>query len=165
MHIEQDYVMRMIHQLIEVLLGDIFKGKEKVLEENKIKRPILSNCIKAFLVGGSICLIGQVLLYLFEEKMGIKKTEASTLMYIVVVGVTAIMTGLGIFDKIGQFSGAGTLIPITGFSNSMTSSALESKSEGIVLGIMTNMFKLAGAVIAAGVVSGFIFGLIIFLIR
>lgn len=97
--------------------------------------------------------------------MGIKKTEASTLMYIVVVGVTAIMTGLGIFDKIGQFSGAGTLIPITGFSNSMTSSALESKSEGIVLGIMTNMFKLAGAVIAAGVVSGFIFGLIIFLIR
>lgn len=120
---------------------------------------------KGLLVGGSICLIGQVLLYLFEEKMGIKKTEASTLMYIVVVGVTAIMTGLGIFDKIGQFSGAGTLIPITGFSNSMTSSALESKSEGIVLGIMTNMFKLAGAVIAAGVVSGFIFGLIIFLIR
>lgn len=141
------------------------KVYEKVLEENKIKRPILSNCIKAFLVGGSICLIGQVLLYLFEEKMGIKNTEASTLMYIVVVGVTAIMTGLGIFDKIGQFSGAGTLIPITGFSNSMTSSALESKSEGIVLGIMTNMFKLAGAVIAAGVVSGFIFGLIIFLIR
>ena len=141
------------------------KVYEKVLVENKIKRPILSNCIKAFLVGGSICLIGQVLLYLFEEKMGIKKTEASTLMYIVVVGVTAIMTGLGIFDKIGQFSGAGTLIPITGFSNSMTSSALESKSEGIVLGIMTNMFKLAGAVIAAGVVSGFIFGLIIFLIR
>lgn len=141
------------------------KVYEKVLEKNKIKRPILSNCIKAFLVGGSICLIGQVLLYLFEEKMGIKKTEASTLMYIVVVGVTAIMTGLGIFDKIGQFSGAGTLIPITGFSNSMTSSALESKSEGIVLGIMTNMFKLAGAVIAAGVVSGFIFGLIIFLIR
>ena len=141
------------------------KVYEKVLEENKIKRPSLSNCIKAFLVGGSICLIGQVLLYLFEEKMGIKKTEASTLMYIVVVGVTAIMTGLGIFDKIGQFSGAGTLIPITGFSNSMTSSALESKSEGIVLGIMTNMFKLAGAVIAAGVVSGFIFGLIIFLIR
>ena len=141
------------------------KVYEKVLEEHKIKRPILSNCIKAFLVGGSICLIGQVLLYLFEEKMGIKKTEASTLMYIVVVGVTAIMTGLGIFDKIGQFSGAGTLIPITGFSNSMTSSALESKSEGIVLGIMTNMFKLAGAVIAAGVVSGFIFGLIIFLIR
>ena len=141
------------------------KVYEKVLEENKIKRSILSNCIKAFLVGGSICLIGQGLLYLFEEKMGIKKTEASTLMYIVVVGVTAIMTGLGIFDKIGQFSGAGTLIPITGFSNSMTSSALESKSEGIVLGIMTNMFKLAGAVIAAGVVSGFIFGLIIFLIR
>ena len=141
------------------------KVYEKVLEENKIKRPILSNCIKAFLVGGSICLIGQVLLYLLEEKMGIKKTEASTLMYIVVVGVTAIMTGLGIFDKIGQFSGAGTLIPITGFSNSMTSSALESKSEGIVLGIMTNMFKLAGAVIAARVVSGFIFGLIIFLIR
>ena len=104
-------------------------------------------------------------MYLFKDKVGLPKDQANSLMYIVVVGVTSILTGFGIFDKIGQFSGAGTLIPITGFSNSMTSAALESKSEGIVLGIMTNMFKLAGAVIAAGVVSAFISGLIIYLVR
>lgn len=141
---------------------NVFK---KVLDNNKVKRPIFLNALKAFLVGGTICLIAQGLLYLFKDLLGLPKDQSNSLMYIVVVGVTSILTGLGIFDRVGQFSGAGTLIPITGFSNSMTSSALESKSEGIVLGIMSNMFKLAGAVIAAGVVSAFICGLIIFLIR
>ena len=87
------------------------------------------------------------------------------MMYIVIISVTAILTGLGIFDKIGQKSGAGTLVPITGFANSMTSAALESKSEGIVLGILSNMFKLAGAVIVSGVVSAIFFGTIIYLFR
>ncbi len=138
---------------------------QKVLNENKVKRPVFLNAVKAFITGGVICFIAQVILYLFKDKVGLPKDQANSLMYIVVVGVTSILTGFGIFDKIGQFSGAGTLIPITGFSNSMTSAALESKSEGIVLGIMTNMFKLAGAVIAAGVVSAFISGLIIYLVR
>ena len=140
----------------------IFK---KVLDEKKIKRPILLNAVKAFLVGGTICLIAQGILWLFKDIIGIEKDKSTSLMYIVIVGVTAIFTGLGIFDRIGQFSGAGTIIPITGFSNSMTSVALESKSEGIILGIMSNMFKLAGAVIVAGVVSAFIIGTIIFLFR
>ena len=108
---------------------------QKVLNENKVKRPVFLNAIKAFITGGVICFIAQVILYLFKDKVGLPKDQA------------------------------GTLIPITGFSNSMTSAALESKSEGIVLGIMTNMFKLAGAVIAAGVVSAFISGLIIYLVR
>ncbi len=138
---------------------------KKVLDNNKVKRPIFFNALKAFLVGGTICLIAQGLLYLFKDVIGLEKDASSSIMYIIVVGVTSILTGFGIFDKIGQFSGAGTLIPITGFSNSMTSSALESKSEGIILGIMSNMFKLAGAVIAAGVVSAFICGTIIYLIR
>lgn len=137
----------------------------KVLENNKIKRPILKNAIKAFIVGGLICLIGELILYLFKDVIELKEDDSKTLMYIVVVGVSAILTGIGVFDKIGQFSGAGTVIPITGFSNSMTSSALESKSEGIILGIMTNMFKLAGAVIVAGVVSAFIFSTIIYFFR
>lgn len=137
----------------------------KVLEENKVKRPILKNAIKAFITGGLICLIGQGLLFLFQDLIGIDEKESRSLMYIVVVGVASILTGFGIFDKIGQFSGAGTVIPITGFSNSMTSAALESKSEGIVLGIMSNMFKLAGAVIVAGVVSAFICATIIFFFR
>ena len=85
-------------------------------------------------------------------------------MSITIVFITSILTGLGIFDKIGQFSGAGTIVPITGFANSMTSSAIESKSEGLIMGIMMNMFKLAGAVIVAGVCSAFISGLLIYII-
>ena len=137
----------------------------KVLENNKIKRPILKNAIKAFIIGGLICLFGQFIIYIFKDLCKIEKKESGILMYIVVIGITAILTGCGLFDKLGQFAGAGTLVPITGFSNSMTSAALESKSEGIVLGIMTNMFKLAGAVIATGVVSAVIFGLVFYLLR
>ena len=86
-------------------------------------------------------------------------------MALVLVSIAAILTGFGIFDKIGEVAGAGTIIPITGFANSLTSSALESKSEGIITGILTNMFKLAGAIIVTGIVSSFIVGTIIFLIR
>ena len=85
-------------------------------------------------------------------------------MSLIVVAITSILTAFGLFDKIGQRAGAGTYIPITGFANSMTSSAIEGKSEGIILGIMSNMFKLAGAVIVAGVVSAFISSSLIYLI-
>ena len=87
------------------------------------------------------------------------------MMSMTIVFITSILTGIGIFDKIGQVAGAGTFIPITGFANSMTSSSLEGKSEGLVLGIMSNIFKLAGAVIVAGVVSAFISGTAIYIIR
>lgn len=138
---------------------------EKVLNENKVKRPVFINAIKAFIVGGIVCVIAQLFLWLFEDIMNLTEDIAKSLMYVCIVGIASVLTGLGIFDYIGQFSGAGTIIPITGFSNSMTSSALESKSEGIVQGIMVNMFKLAGAVIVAGVVSAFVFGTIIYLFR
>lgn len=138
---------------------------KKVLNENEIKRPIFLNTIKAFLVGGTICLIAEIFLWLFLNVFNFDEDISKSLMYIVVIGIAAFLTGIGVFDFIGQFAGAGTLIPITGFSNSMTSSAIESKSEGIVLGMLVNMFKLAGAVIAAGVISAFIFGTIIYLFR
>lgn len=135
----------------------------KVLENNKIKRPIVKNAIKAFLIGGCICFIGEILLNLFY-KMNILEEQAKILMSISLVLVTSILTGIGIFDKIGENAGAGTIIPITGFANSMTSSALESKSEGIILGILTNIFKLAGAVVATGIISAFLFGTIYYLL-
>ncbi len=138
---------------------------KKVIEENPIKRPILKNAIKAFIVGGIIGIIAEGLIDLFTKVMEIEENVAGSLMSMTIVAVTSLLTGLGIFDKIGQFSGAGSYIPITGFANSMTSSALEGKSEGVILGIMSNMFKLAGAVIVAGVVSAFVSGTIIYLIR
>ncbi len=140
---------------------EIFK---KVLEKDKIKRPVVKNAIKAFLVGAIIAVIAQGLIDLFMKVFKLKQATSISMMSITLVFIAAVLTGLGVYDKIGQFAGAGSIIPITGFSNSMTSAALESKSEGIVLGIMTNMFKLAGAVIVAGIVSAFVFGSIIYLV-
>lgn len=140
----------------------IFK---KALDKNKVKRPIVKNTVKAFFIGGLISLIGQGFLDLYVKVFKIEKDISTSLMSITLVFIASLLTGIGIFDKIGQFAGAGTFIPITGFSNSLTSAALESKSEGLVLGIMSNMFKLAGAVIVAGAVSAFIAGSIVYLGR
>ena len=138
---------------------------KKALDKNKVKRPIFKNTIKAFLVGGLISVIAQGLLDLYKIAFDLKDTYANSLMSITLVFVASLLTGVGVYDRIGQFSGAGTIIPITGFSNSMTSAALESKSEGLVLGVMNNMFKLAGAIIVAGVVSAFVAGNIIYIVR
>lgn len=137
---------------------------KNALSKNKIKRPVLKNSIKAFVVGGLIAIIAQGLLDLYMRVFELDKSTSTSMMSITLVFIASILTGIGVYDKIGQLSGAGTIIPITGFSNSMTSAALESKSEGIILGIMTNMFKLAGAVIVAGVVSSFVFGTLIYLV-
>jgi len=137
---------------------------KNALDKNKIKRPVLKNSIKAFVVGGLIAIIAQGLLDLYMRVFELDKSTSTSMMSITLVFIASILTGIGVYDKIGQLSGAGTIIPITGFSNSMTSAALESKSEGVILGIMTNMFKLAGAVIVAGVVSLFVFGTLIYLV-
>lgn len=137
---------------------------KEVMNKNQPKRNILLNSLKAFLVGGLISVIGQGLLELYQNVFKLENKVSTSLMSITIVFITSILTGLGIFDKIGQFSGAGTIVPITGFANSMTSSAIESKSEGLIMGIMMNMFKLAGAVIVAGVCSAFISSLVIYII-
>lgn len=134
------------------------------IDNNQPKRSIVKNSLKAFLVGGLISCIAEGLLEIYNKLLNIEEKTASSLVSITIVFITSVLTGFGIFDKIGQFAGAGTIVPITGFANSMTSSAIESKSEGLILGIMTNMFKLAGAVIVAGVVSAFLSGLIIYII-
>lgn len=137
----------------------------KILDSEEVKRPILKNSIFAFLIGGLICLFGECLIVIFNRVFKIELKTSQTLMALVLVTIAAILTGLGVFDKIGEVAGAGTIVPITGFANSLTSSALESKSEGIITGILTNMFKLAGAIIVTGIVSAFVIGTIIFLIR
>lgn len=124
------------------------------------KRPILKNCLRAFLVGGTICFIGQCIsffyMYFFdftEETVGDPTT--ATLIFI-----TMILTGLGVYDKIAQFSGAGSAVPVTGFGNAVISAAIDHRSEGFVQGVGGNMFKLAGSVILFGVFSAFVIGLI-----
>ena len=138
---------------------------QSIIEQKPVKRPVIKNAIFAFLIGGIIGIIAEGLITLYVKVFKIEVLMANSLMSMTIVFITSILTGIGVFDKIGQIAGAGTYIPITGFSNSMTSAALEGKSEGVVLGIMSNMFKLAGAVIVAGVVSSFVSATIIYLIR
>ncbi len=137
----------------------------QILDNEQIKRPIIKNSIKAFVIGGLICAFGECLIMLFNNGFKIDEDTSKILMSLVLVSITAILTGFGVFDNIGEVAGAGTIVPITGFANSLTASALESKSEGIITGILTNMFKLAGAVIATAIISAFIIGSIIYFVR
>lgn len=120
------------------------------------KRPILSNCIKAFLVGGIICTIGQGLQLFFITYFNFNEKTAVGPTSIVLIFVSALLTGLGIYDHLGQWAGAGSAVPITGFANSIASASIEHKSEGFVLGVAGNMFQLAGAIIVYGVFSAFV---------
>ena len=136
---------------------------EKVKKETSPKRKVFFNFIMAFIIGGIICIIGELFTMLFI-KLKVEKDIANIYSVIVMVFLGSLTTGVGLYDKLGQIAGCGTIIPITGFANSMTSSALESKSEGVILGIINNMFKLAGSVIVAGVVSGVVVGAIRYLL-
>ena len=138
---------------------------EQIIKENPIKRPVLMNSIKAFIVGGLICLFGELIRTILIKRFYLPESTSNTIMLIIIIVLASLFTGLGIYDKIGQSAGAGSIIPISGFANSLTSSAIESKSEGFILGILTNMFKLAGAIIVAGVASSFAVSTIVYIIR
>ncbi len=126
--------------------------------------PILLNCIKAFLFGGLICTIGQLIMTLLENAgLSEKEIQAGTSSILIII--TAILTGIGVFDKIARHAGAGTIVPITGFANSVVSPALEFKHEGMILGTAAQMFTIAGPVIVYGVASSFIYGLIIYIFK
>lgn len=124
------------------------------------KRPAFVNCLRAFLVGGLICLIGECIRQAFIHYGGFSDKEAGNPTVAVLVILSVILTSLGVYDKIAQWAGAGTAVPVTGFANSMASSAIEHKSEGLVLGVGAGMFQLAGSVIVFGTVAAFIIGLI-----
>lgn len=121
--------------------------------------PMLKNCFNAFWVGGLICSIGQIL-FDFCRFKGLEETASSTIVSIVLIGISAILTGLNIFNKIGKFAGAGSLVPITGFANSIVSPAIEYKSEGYVMGVGGKMFTVAGPVLVFGISASVIVGII-----
>lgn len=123
-------------------------------------RPVLTNCLKAFLVGGIISIIGQALMFMFQTYFGFTEKTAGNPTVAVLILLAVILTSLGWYDKIAQWAGAGTAVPVTGFANSMSSAALEHRSEGLVLGVGGNMFKLAGSVIVYGTVAAFFIGIL-----
>ena len=128
----------------------------------KTKTPnskIVSNCVKAFIVGGIICVIGQCLLWLFK-KWGLDEESAGTFTSITLIFFGALLTGLDIYPKIAKFAGAGTVVPITGFANSVVSPALEAKPEGMILGVGAKIFTIAGPVILYGIFASWIAGIV-----
>ena len=124
------------------------------------KSPILKNCLWAFLVGGLICCMGQGLILLYTEVCGLPKEDAGTLEAVTLVALSAILTGLGLFDRIAKRAGAGTLVPITGFANAVVSPAIDSHAEGLVLGTGTKIFTVAGPVLLYGTLAGCVFGVV-----
>lgn len=128
------------------------------------KSPIIKNCINAFLVGGLICVIAEALTQLYSGPFGMEKEEAGAVSAITLVFFAVLLTGLGIFDKIAKFAGAGTLIPITGFANAVVSPAMDSFSEGPVLGVGAKIFTVAGPVLLYGTLAGAIYGVIYWIV-
>lgn len=126
--------------------------------------PIVSDCIKAFISGGIICIIGQLIMN-FCKNMGADMEMASTYTSVILVVAASILTGLGWYSKLGKFCGAGTIVPITGFSNSVTSPAVEFKKEGYILGVGAKVFLIAGPVILYGVLTSMAVGLIYYFVR
>ena len=130
----------------------------------KPKPPIVRNVIGAFFFGGAICVIGQGLLNLFVS-MGLAKLAAGAATSATLVFVAAVLTGLGVYDSLAKYGGAGTIVPITGFANSVVAPALEYRREGMVLGVGQKMFIIAGPVLAFGFVTAWLIGLITYLIK
>lgn len=124
------------------------------------KRNIPRNCLRAFLVGGGICLIGQLVQTAFIEWFGFEQKEAGNPTVAVMILLSVLLTGFGVYDKIAQWAGAGSAVPVTGFANSMASSAIEHRSEGYVLGVGGKMFKVAGPVIVFGTVAAFVVAIV-----
>ena len=120
---------------------------------------IFKNCFNAFWVGGLICTIGQIILNICKER-GFDTQSSGTIVSILLIGIAAFLTGLNLFNKIGKFAGAGSLIPITGFANSIVSPAMEYKSEGYVMGVGGKMFTVAGPVLVFGISASIIVGIV-----
>lgn len=135
------------------------KEYNKYVEKKSPNSPILRDCFNAFWVGGLICSIGQIIMDFCLYK-GLDNTSASTVVSISLIAISAILTSLNIFNRIGKFAGAGSLVPITGFANSIVSPAIEYKSEGYVMGVGGKMFTVAGPVLVFGISTSVIVGII-----
>ena len=138
---------------------DSKKEYQNYVNKKSPNSPILKNCFNAFWVGGLICSIGQIILNICKSR-GLSQEISGTIVSIILIGISAFLTGLNIFNKIGKFAGAGSLIPITGFANSIVSPAMEYKSEGYVMGVGGKMFTVAGPVLVFGISTSIIVGIV-----
>ena len=139
------------------------KQYQDYVDKKSPNSPILRNCLCAFFVFGLICCIGQVILDICKAR-GLSIELSGTVCSIVLIGLSAFLTGLNVFNKIGKFAGAGSLVPITGFANSIVSPAMEYKSEGYIMGVGAKMFTVAGPVLVYGISTSILVGLVYFVL-
>lgn len=132
---------------------------QKLVSQMAPKSPILKNCLWAFFIGGLICAIGQGILNLYTA-LGLDKEMSGMATSMTLVALSALLTGFSLYDNIAKHAGAGTLVPITGFANAVSSAAIEFKTEGFILGVGAKMFTIAGPVIVYGVSASVVYGLI-----
>ena len=135
------------------------KEYDKIVKKNSPKSKLFTNCIKAFLIGGTICTLGQILFTVYQN-LGLDEKMSKTLVSVSLIFLGILFTALGLYDKIAKHGGAGTLVPITGFANAVASPAIEFKSEGYIAGLGAKLFIIAGPVIVYGVSSSIIYGVI-----
>ncbi len=140
------------------------KTYKKYVEKRATKSNLPSDCAKAFLVGGLICIIGQGLFDLYSA-LGMTEENVKSLVPSSLIFLAALLTALNVFDNIAKFAGAGTLVPITGFSNAVVSPAIDTKAEGFILGVGAKIFTVAGPVILYGTLASVIYGVILYIVR
>ena len=143
---------------------EIAKAYGKYAKQFTPKPKYFSNSLKAFIVGGSLCTLALWYQNALQE-MGVPEKDAGVFVTVTLVMLAQLLTGIGVFDVIAQFAGAGVIVPITGFANSMVAPAIEYKKEGPVLGVGANMFKVAGPVLVCGIAAGTVVGIIYWLIE
>ena len=133
---------------------------QKYVQDRAKSSPVVKNCALAFAIGGAICVLGQAVMDGWMA-MGLEKTDAGTATSICMVFLSVLLTGLNLYNKLGRYGGAGTLVPITGLANAVASPAIDFKSEGLITGMASKMFTVAGPVIVFGVAASVIYGVIL----
>ena len=140
------------------------KDYDKIVKNNSPKSKCFVNGLKAFLIGGAICAVGQGFTNLYQA-IGMNKDESKTLTSVTLIFIGILLTAIGIYDKIARHAGAGTLVPITGFANAVSSPAIEFKSEGFIAGLGAKMFIIAGPVIVYGASASIVYGIVLWILH
>ncbi len=141
------------------------KDYQDYVKDKQPKQTIFKNCVNAFFWGGSICTLGQIIKNIYTNVFGLEEQVAGGMQSMTLIFLGAFLTTLGIYDKIGKHAGAGSAIPITGFSNSVVAPAIEFKKEGYILGVGAKMFSLAGPVLVYGTIASIIIGLLYYFMK
>ena len=149
----------------EILMDFRKEDYKKFADAHAPKTPCLRNCAFEFIFGGGICTVGEVLGMLYRKYLHLSIDDAGLLVSVTLILLAVVLTGFGIFDRIAKHAGAGTLVPITGFANSVASSAIDSRSEGYVLGVGAKIFTVAGPVLLYGTAAGFVWGTIYWFLK